>query len=210
MSKHTIYWPALLVYSLLVYSLTSGCALTSKASPLPLRFFSPTSEERATTSSSVAPSTLGLRLGRVESAAHIEQRIAFRKSSTELGYYQGLRWTESPEYYVRDRLATALFNERAVTRIISGTGPTLDVELSAFEELQFGRRRARIALRFVLRDERNALFEQLIVEEQPLLQVTGGPPEDALPEAMAAVLSLAVSKVADRVVAHLGEPPVAP
>lgn len=189
--------------ALVVWTTTSGCALTSKSSPLPLRFFSPTSAEHGAPASVAPRSELGLRLGRIEAGAHIEEQIAFRKSPTELSYYQGLRWTESPESYVRARLASALFDERGLGRVISGVGPTLDVELNEFEELQFGERRARVSLRFVLRDERRAIIEQLVVEEQALRAVNGTISEEGLPEAMARALDAAITTVANRVVEQL-------
>lgn len=195
---------ALLLPALLCGVLATGCALTSKATPLELRFFTPASvgrEFRAGIGQS--SSDLALRLGRIESGAHIEQRIAFRKSETELGYHQALRWTEPPVFYLRDQLATALFDERGVSRIVTGIGPTLDLELNEFEELLFGEHRVRVALRFVLRDDQRAILDQVVVVERALNPRAASTLEEGVAHAMAIALSEATSTVANRVVEKL-------
>jgi ABC-type uncharacterized transport system auxiliary subunit len=198
MTKYCLYFPVLLACVL-----PAGCALTSKATPLQLRFFTPTTVAHDLQSALTPTPGLALRLGRIEAGAHVEQRIAFRTSETELGYYESLRWTESPAFYLRNQLATALYDERGVARIIAGIGPTLDLELNEFEELQFGERRARVGLRFVLRDERRALLDQLVVVDRPVQSVSGKTPEESFAHAMAMALAEATSTVANRVVEKL-------
>src|SRR6187399_813863 len=108
-----------LVACSLVLSCVSGCALTGKAEPMAPRYFSPVSEH-----SQPAPETRGVRLelrpGQFESAAYLEERIAYRLSETELGYYDERRWTELPEQFMRRELLFELFERRGLRHIVTG------------------------------------------------------------------------------------------
>jgi cholesterol transport system auxiliary component len=173
----------------------SGCALTSKGEVLSPRYFSPTLE--APTAPSAASTPLELRLGRIEPAAHLEERIAYRVSATELAYYEDRRWTEPPEQFVRRALESELFERRAFRRVVSGVAPTLDVELLSFEEMRVGAPRARLSVLITLRDDRRALLERTISVDAPL--GAGSDPGPALAEAMAAALGDATRRVAEQV-----------
>src|SRR4029078_3767284 len=81
-------------------------------------------------------SNLRLRLGRVVAGSSCPEQIPYRDSDHELGFYEERRWTERPEVYLRRALARALFEERGATRVVSGFAPTLDVELTAREEIR--------------------------------------------------------------------------
>ena len=77
-------------------ALASGCALTSKAKALTPRYFTPSLESSAREHQPApAPAAehakTGLRLGRVEAAAHLEERIAYRINDAELAYYDDRR-----------------------------------------------------------------------------------------------------------------------
>lgn len=181
-----------------------GCALTSKGAPLEPRYFSP---ELAPLEQSGAPaSPLELRLGQVESAAHLEQRIAHRKSQAELAYYDEWRWTEPPEAYVRRALERELFERRGLVQVVAGVAPTLDAELSSFEELDGGSPRVRVVLRVRVRDDRRVLVERTLHVERPVELGKGG--EDRAPriaEALGSALRDAVSQAADLVTRQLEE-----
>ncbi|MEY2936160.1 MAG: hypothetical protein RL033_6909, partial [Pseudomonadota bacterium] len=98
-------------FVLLLACLGSGCALLSKSQPFSPRYFSPDAEETAaqhtaakqTAAASTSP-PLELRLGQIDAAAHLEERIAYRPSQGELGYYDSWRWTEPPQAYLRRAL----------------------------------------------------------------------------------------------------------
>src|SRR4051812_10668550 len=96
---------AVLVWGISVVAV-AGCALTSKSDPIVPRYFSP---ERSGDTSRRATQPQGppaeLRLGRVDGASHLEERLIFRESDNELGYYAERRWTEAPEQYLKRRLA---------------------------------------------------------------------------------------------------------
>lgn len=184
-----------------------SCALSSKAEPLSPRYFSPA--EASARRAGAAQANVEVRLGQIESAAHLEERIAYRLSETELGYYEDRRWTEPPDGYLRRQLVHELFEVRGARRVVSGAGATLDVELVSFEEVREGKPRARLGLRFSLREEHRSLLERAIVVEEPL---GAGASEDAgraLAAAMALALERAVNEVADQVVRQLEAPAVA-
>src|SRR5436190_1201966 len=117
------------------FALGSGCALLSKGEALSPRYFSPSLAAQPAPVAEPDAAPRALRLCRVEAAAHLEERIAYRISPTELAYYDDRRWTEPPEEFVRRALTVELFERRAFQRVLSGVAPTLDVEVSSFEEL---------------------------------------------------------------------------
>jgi cholesterol transport system auxiliary component len=190
----------------------SGCALSSKGEAMTPRFFSPTALEAPDSAGALkltaAPGTSDsapaeLRIGRVEPAAHIEERIAYRLSASELAYYDDRRWTEPPEQFVRRALERELFERRAFRRVVAGAAPTLDVEVLSFEELRQGAPRARLTLLISLRDERHALLERTLTVETPIR--AGDDTGPALAGAMAVALESATEQIAAAVSAELLE-----
>jgi cholesterol transport system auxiliary component len=179
-----------------------GCALTDKAEPLSPRYFSPASAHTSA-KTTPRPGRWELRLGQVDSASHLEERIAYRLSETELGYYEDRRWTEPPEQFLRRALFAELFDRRGLRRVVSGRAPILDVELQSFEHLRYGQVRAQLRLRYSIRDDRGSVREGSITMEQVVVQ--GSAPDDAqaLAVAMSEALTDAVSKLADQVVDQL-------
>ncbi|HEY6078854.1 MAG TPA: ABC-type transport auxiliary lipoprotein family protein [Polyangiaceae bacterium] len=188
---------------LLLLALQPSCALTSKADAKSARYFNP--ERTPNGPSQAAAQPFELRLGQVSSASHLDERISFRVSSSEVGFYDDLRWTEIPEAYLRRALERELFEERKLSRIVSGVAPILDVELTSFEELREKPPKARVTLTFSLRDERRSLLERSLELEQPLVERAGSDPAQRLAQALAATLAQAVQMVGAEVTARLGE-----
>mgnify|MGYP000125221907 CR=1 FL=1 len=184
-----------------VFSLQSGCALTSKADALSPRYFSP--EQATRQGPPVAMGSLELRLGQVTSATHIDERISYRLSGSEVGFYDDRRWTELPEAYLRRALEHELFEQRGLQRIVTGAGPSLDVELTAFEELRGKPTRARVTLTFSLRDERRSLLEKSLRLEREVTAQAGADPEQSLAATLSAALADAVASVGTQVVSLL-------
>jgi cholesterol transport system auxiliary component len=186
-----------------VLGLLGGCALTSKADALYPRFFSP--EPAAAQASTPAPSgaPLALRLGQVEAASYVEERFAYRLEPTELSYYEDRRWTEPPERYLRRALERELFQERGIRRTVSGPGSTLDVELTAFEELRGAPARVRLALSFSLHDERQSQLERRVVIERPLPPNTRNASARDVTAALALALTAAVLDISEQVTREL-------
>jgi cholesterol transport system auxiliary component len=184
--------------------LTSACALLSKSEPNVPRYFSPeTSDAPATAPASSQASGLELRLGVVKAEGYIQDKIVHRDSTYEVGYYEERLWTDKPEAYVRRALARALFDRRAVREVVSGVGTTLDVDVVAFEEVMAPRHVGRIALTYVLYDDRVVRLSRSITVERPIAEKKGDATAGAAVEAMAEALSIAVESVADATVAEL-------
>jgi uncharacterized lipoprotein YmbA len=181
--------------------LSAGCALTSKAEVLTPRYFSP--EPARTARSPQAPSGLELRLGQVSAASHLDERIAYRVGGSEMGFYEDQRWTENPEAYLRRALERDLFEERGLSRIITGDTPILDIELTAFEELRGEPKKARVAVTFGLRDDRRAVVERSLELQRPLVQRAGADAAQLLAETLTNTLDEAVREVGNQVVENL-------
>lgn len=184
----------------------TACALLSKSEFAEIRYFSP---ERATprTSSAgpaVAPASgaakkpVRLRLGRVSSGRNLRERIAYRGAAYELGYYRDLRWTERPEAYVERALGRSLFEVHGLRRVLSGTAPTLEVEVIAFDELRLPKiRAARIQLKLMLYDDTGAVLDDTLTVDRP---VAGETPEiEDVVAAMANALDAAADQTTLRV-----------
>jgi cholesterol transport system auxiliary component len=190
----------------------SGCALLSKGEALSPRYFSP-SLHPASAPAAHPAQVMGLRIGRIEPAAHVEERMAYRVSDTELGYYDDRRWTEPPEQFVRRALENELFERRGFQRVFAGVAPTLDVEVLSFEEIREGVPRARLTLAVTLRDERRALLDKTVSVDVPLQRgadagdgkAAKADDAPALAEAMADALARATGQVAEQVSSQLRE-----
>jgi cholesterol transport system auxiliary component len=184
--------------------LLSGCAFFGKTEPLDARFYS-AERSVAPTQSSPVQSEAPLRLGSISGATHLRELIAYRESEREVGFYQGRRWTERPEAYLQRALAQVLFEQRGMQRVTSGMAPTLDVELTHFDELLGAPHRVKVQAHVVLRDRRSARFEHTFGAEQ---EVRGGDFVEVA-EALSVALGRCVDEIADRVVAELrARPPV--
>ena len=189
-------------------SFQASCALTSKGTALSPRYFSPElGAPPAASTPAPAGEALALRLGSVEAASHLEERMAYRVHASELGYEEERRWTERPDEYLRRALEQELFERRHLRRIVSGAGTTLEVELTAFEELRGPTPRVRLSLRFTLHDARQSTLEKSLTIERPL----PAPSRETLQaqlvaSALGAALASAVSEVADDVSQKLASP----
>jgi cholesterol transport system auxiliary component len=181
---------------------TSACALTSKAEVVDVRYFSP---ERIRPppkdeNPNLAPAAAALlvRLGRVSSGPNLRERIAYRDTAYELGYYEDLRWTERPETYIRRELGRSLFENHGLHRVLSGDAPTLDVEVIAFDELRLNTgRAARVELRAILYDDSGVLFEDTLTVDCPV--AANKPKIEDVIAAMATALEAAADQVTFKV-----------
>jgi cholesterol transport system auxiliary component len=186
--------------SLLVVVFGSGCALTSKADVIDIRYFTPDApviEHQATGEGRGAE----LRLDRVAAGDGLNQRIAYSDGTHEVGYYDDRRWTERPERYVRQSIGRALYERHGLRHVVAGDAPTLDVDVIAFEEIKTKTKHAvRIDLHVQLSDERTVLFEARRSVERPVRDEASF---EAVPAAMAAALNDVSEEVATAVVAAL-------
>ena len=188
----------------------SGCALLSKGDVSMQRYFSPDLAVGAP-APSAARTSLELRLGRVTAGASLDERMMFRTSAQEVGFYDDRQWTEKPETYLRRSLSRVLFEERGLRSILRGAGPTLDVELIAFEEVKSQPHVARVKVAFTLSDERVVSLQETISIDRPVVVAPSETDASAVARAMGEALRDVVAELARRVTAELvREAPAAP
>lgn len=194
------------VLSVCVAVAAAACALTRKARPLEVRYFSPEPAVAATqrggagsaTASIGAPVAPGrLRIGQISSAANLRYEIVRRTSAVELEPYETLRWTERPDAYVGRAVSRALFDRGGLEQAVSGAAPTIDVDVIAFEEVVDGDHRAgRVSLRYRVDDERDVIASGVVTVSVP---ATGRDIDDVV-RAIGTALGRAADQLADRVV----------
>jgi cholesterol transport system auxiliary component len=146
-----------------------------------------------------------LRLGRVTASSHLGERVVYRDSSHEIGYYEDRRWSERPDVYLRRALSRRLFEQKGMRRLVAGAGPTLDVELIDFEELRGTSPTARVRASFILQDGRAVLREQTIVVERAIA-VEKQPTAEQMVVALSAALDELVERMTTSVQAGLEQP----
>ena len=140
----------------------AGCSLFTKAPPLDIRYYEPAV---ATAGASAETSTTKIRLGHVSSGSHLRSRIAYRTSPSGIELYEGRRWTEAPGDYVRRALEQELVRRGAL--VTGGKALELEVEVIAFEEVRSPKLGGRVALRYLLVDDRDVVREGLVEVERP-------------------------------------------
>jgi ABC-type uncharacterized transport system auxiliary subunit len=178
---------------------TLGCALTSKSDPTLLRYYSlaaPRHQERGPGPPPTSDPPARLRVGRINAALYIRDRMAFRESDVAIGYYDDFRWTERPESYVRRDLARALFENEGIEEIVGGGGLTLDVDLDSFEEVR-EKHAAVVRLSWQLRDDTVVLSRRTVTVQRPL---EGDAKDASSHAALAVALSEALEDAIDQVV----------
>ncbi len=188
-----------------------ACALLTKSRPLMPRYFAPDVELSAAPPATTSPShgEQRLRLGRVRAGAHLMERMVYRTSGSEIGYYEDRRWTERPESYLQRALSRSLFEQRGVTRVVSGIAPTLTAELVAFEEIKGDNHRARVEVVMSLDDAGVSVLERTIVVEVPVEGASDADPTPVV-RALARALSDAVEQIGEQVVQQLAQLPPLP
>jgi ABC-type uncharacterized transport system auxiliary subunit len=194
---------------LAVAVVTSGCALSSKATPLELHYFSPelalpAPAPAAAPTEPARAARLPLKLGRVSASDHLRYRIVHRDSQVALELYDTLRWTEPPDDYVRRALGRALFDARPCEQAVAGRAPALEVEVTAFEDvIAAGHHAGRVQLHYQLHDERVVLSRGVVTVDRP----ASGPEIERVVTAIGQAMDAATAELADRVVARLAPAP---
>lgn len=180
----------------------SGCALTAKGEPLAVRYYTPESASAAPARAAApAAEPVSLMLGRVRASAYLKERIAYRASAHELGFYETRRWTERPESYLRRALSASLFEQRGLAPAVNGPSPTLDVELVAFEETRAPARVARLRAVYVLYGGGMPAVERTVTVERPIARTQD--PTEGVVRALSAALDEGVARISDDVVGQL-------
>jgi cholesterol transport system auxiliary component len=198
------HWLFIAAFCALGHGLLPGCALLSKADPLVPRYFTPENGTSPAPQIVSSGETRRLRLGTVDSGSQLRERMMFRSSAHELGYYEDRRWTERPEAYVRRGLVRVLYEERGLFRVVSGSAPTLDAELVAFEVIRAPQRQVRVQVVITLDDARTGKLSQTFTVDQAMRSAaTDEDDADAAVEALAIALQSCLTRIADVVVARL-------
>lgn len=217
----------ILVLPLTFSAVTSGCAALSKGESLEVRYFTlpahvPSPRASANTtieapdSDKGTPKAQGLRVGAIVGSVHLEERIVYRPSPSELGYYTSLRWTEPPERWLSREFTAQLFEERGVKQLIGVVGPILEVELTVFEEVIGPPHIARVQLLARLQDGKAIFWQETLSVEVPIAppEAKVGDDDDegaaaereaiATVDAMGAAMMAIAHQLVDRVEAELG------
>lgn len=187
----------------------AGCAFFGKSDPLSPRYYSAERAGRPGPSAAEPTPDVRLRLGSIVGGSHLRERIAYRSGERELGFYERRRWAERPEVYLRRALSRALFEERGLGRAISGVAPTLEVELTDFDELRLDPHQVRVRAHVLLIDARSVRFEHTFGADEAVAQ--GEDDDDAyarVADAFARALGRVVDEISDRIVAELRTPPI--
>jgi ABC-type uncharacterized transport system auxiliary subunit len=141
-----------------------------------------------------------LRVRRVRAASYLRDRMVWRRG-VEIGFYDLLRWTESPARFAQEWLEDELFERRGFRRSSSPGVATLDASLDAFDELLAPAHEANVALDIVLTDPKlGTLIDRTIEVRRPIASDDPKAVADALGDALAA----AAGQVGDAVAAALG------
>ncbi|MBL4843956.1 MAG: membrane integrity-associated transporter subunit PqiC [Planctomycetes bacterium] len=171
--------------------LLGALALSACSSPAPPRFFRPPHE--VPTAAPLTSRTLAL--GPTTSGQHLGDRIMWRRSDVEVGFYDQERWTQPPARFVDQALSDALFVARGLRRVERG-GLALSVSLEAFEEVLLPKHEARVELRVLLVDgEGAALLERSVLATRPVASEDA----EAMVRALGLALDAAIEELADAI-----------
>lgn len=184
---------------LVVLCAGSGCALLGKGKPLQVRYFD--LEGQAAYQPKAPVPSARLRLGTVSAVRAIDRRFASRESTHELSYHDGLRFTDQPEKFLARNLGQNLFERAGVTRVVSGLAPTLDVELTAFEQLPDARK-VHVAALAVMHDDRVQLWQR---EFEGELAIGDGESAEAVADALSKALAQVAAKVTEETLQALAQ-----
>lgn len=170
---------------MLILGVLSLAACSS--SPEAPRFFRPPAE----TPIAAPVTSQALSLAPTAAGQHLGERIMWRRSDVEVGFYDQERWTQPPARYVDQALSDALFVAGGLRRVERGE-PALAVQLVSFEEVLLPNHQVRVELRALLVDaEGAALLEQSVSATRPV----GSEDAEAMARAFGAALKGAVREL---------------
>jgi uncharacterized lipoprotein YmbA len=192
-----------LLWLLFVVSVSSGCALLGKGKPLAVRYFDLDANEAY--HPNARAQSARLRLGSVSAVRAIDRRFASREGAHELSYHEAWRFTDQPEKFLARDLGHNLFERAGVTRVVSGLAPTLEVQLTAFEQRPDAHK-VHVAALAVMHDDRVQLWQREFEGELPIGE---GESAEAIAEALSKALAQVAARVTEETLAALAEQPAA-
>ena len=177
-----------------------GCALTSKSEPLQVRYFDPERRRDVDHLGQDRSCRVSSRSAGSAPAPISGRRLRFELRPTRSATTRRFAGPRGPTTTFGAGSSATLFDDYGCRRSVSGSGPTLDLELTAFEEeRRTPQPAARVAVRFVLSDEHTVLHEETIDLTRPLVPGNASDLLDRLVRAISETLVDAVNQVAQRV-----------
>lgn len=140
-----------------------------------------------------------IRLRQVTAAAHLRERMVWRASDVEFGFYETRRWTEQPAVWVQRGLVAELA-QHGVARTERANGLVLDVKLVGFEEV-LAPHAARVAVDLSLSRAGAEVLLQRRVERAVAI---GQDDSEAVARAMATALGEVLGEATHAVVEAMG------
>jgi uncharacterized lipoprotein YmbA len=177
--------------------LSAGCLFRATEAP---RFYRPASTALDADVPPEPATDAPVRLGSVESAPFLRERIVWRASDVEYGLYEQRRWFELPTRYIRRALSATLGTTPGLRFEESASAPHLDVELLAFDEILAPEHEAHVAIEATLHDGPQKRFERTFSARVPI--ATGEGP--AMAASMGKALDEVVQKIATATASALG------
>lgn len=175
-----------------------GClALAGCSSTEGPRFFSPPHEVPA----AAAATSVTLTLAPSVSGQHLGDRIMWRRSDVEVGFYDQERWTQPPSRYLDRALSDALFVAGGLRRSERG-GTALAVELVSFEEVLLPGHEVRVELRALLVD---AAGQALLERRFAATHEVASEDAEAMARAFGKALDAAVAELSREVLETLAK-----
>jgi len=174
-----------------------GCLLRT---PDPPRFFRPASATLAVAAGDGADPTttdgIPVRVRTIRSAPFLGERIVWRVSDVEYGFYEQRRWIDLPAHYVERALRIRLRSTPGLRLTNDVRAAALNVNVRAFDDLLAPTHAANVALAVVLEDPaRGPLLERTFSAQANI----GDDDSEAMAKAMGQALDDVVAQVADAV-----------
>jgi len=175
----------------------SGCLLRTSEPP---RFFRPASAtlDAAAGDEAVPPATEGIpiRLRAVRSEPFLRERIVWRVSEVEYGFYEQRRWIDLPAHYVDRALRIRLRSTPGLRLTNDPRAAAIYVDVLAFDDLLMPTHAASVTLAVALEDPtRGRPWERTFSARANI----GDDDPTSMARAMGQALDEAVAQVADAV-----------
>jgi ABC-type uncharacterized transport system auxiliary subunit len=178
-------------------SFTTGCVFSGKTEAPSYYRVEPSPRPAGSKLKGVA-----IKVRRLRAAPYLGDRIVWRSSPVDVGFYESRRWIEPPadvvERAVHDEVFGALGMEPA-----AGSAITLELELSHFEEVIAPTHEAEVVLGFELEDAagRRVARDTLVARTR----VARGDEFAGVARSMGAAIDEVIGQLSERLVAALGD-----
>jgi uncharacterized lipoprotein YmbA len=189
----------------LVLTLAAGCLARNAAEP---RFFRPDSTLLRDAQGGDWPALSGLarvvRIRAVDGESYLRERVVWRVSPVEYGFYEQRRWHERPTSYI-ERALEAAFRKSARVRLSDDLRvPSLRITVTAFDDVLAPTHVALVEATASLRDPHG----QLLLERTFSAEVAIADDNPAtMARAMGGALDAVATQIADAIADAASPPP---